>query len=296
MTVLPQLKRDLFEAAQATLRPEHAPARIGAARSTVRRSLPRRVPRPSLGGLVATLSVVVSFAIAAAALTLLDHPQATPIGAGHGSSSEVVRRNPLVKQLVDHFAILRRAQTAADRSWAAGQRSKPKSPVQVIPGLTRLAQTVDGKRIFLTIDRLQLAHRRSQRAHHTYSLTVSLVTAHNVFDAPFNPDVGDYTIIPVPLGPISLSGPTTLVSIVPDGIEKVRWVFRCRPAHLAPCHGRQTEIDYPRLRGNIAAAPANSLSPVPAVTWYGPRGKTVVAYNQHEPGKQHPKPFPGIRP
>jgi hypothetical protein len=303
MTVLPQLKRDLFNAAQATLQQELDSAVGPATRPGIGRSRRHRVPRPSFGGLVATLSVTVAIAIAVLALALLAHHRATPTPAAQGPLSLTqAERSPKVKQLLDHFAVLRRPQTATDRSWAAGQRSNPRSLQQVIPSLTRLATTIDGKRIFLTIDRdSRLARPGSRSAQHAYVLTVALVARNNnISEAPYNPNVGDYTIIPAPLqllsGPSGLSGPSVSVSVIPDGIAKVRWVFRCSPARVAPCGGRRIEIVNPPLHGNVAAAVTSGLSPVPAVTWYDSSGKAVLVYRQHEPGKRNPQPFPGIRP
>ncbi len=301
MTVLPQLKQDLFNAAQATLPQELDSAAGQATRSGIGRSARRRIPRPSFGGLVAMLSVAVTIAVAVLALALLGrhHPTTTPAARGPSGLARL-ERNPEIKQLLDHFAILRRPQTAADRSWAAGQRSNPKAGGQVIPSLTRLATTIDGKRIFLTVDRdSRPARPGSRSAQYAYVLTVALVAGrNNVSEAPYDPNVGDYTIMPVPLGLRfgSLSGPSVAVSIVPDGITKVRWVFRCSPARAAPCGGRRTEIVNPPLHGNIAAAVRSDVSAPPTVTWYGSSGKAVVVYRQHEPGTPNPKPFPGVRP
>ena len=72
----------------------------------------------------------------------------------------------------------------------------------MIPSLTRLATTIDGKRIFLTVERdSRPARPGSRSAQHAYVLNVALVAGHdNVSEAPYDPNVGDYTVDPVPLG------------------------------------------------------------------------------------------------
>jgi hypothetical protein len=307
MTVLPQLKRDLFDAARATLPEEGDPTAEHTGRSKVARSVRHQLPRPSAGRLVATLSVGVAIATAALSLVLLGRHHETPTPATQGPSSLAqLERNPAIRQAIDHFAVLRRPQTAADRSWAAGQRSNPQSLQQVIPTLTRLARTIDGKRIFLTIDRVsRLAGRPGGPAQHAYVLTVALVDGHdNVFEAPYNPNVGDYTIVPGPLAPNS----SLSVSVIPDGVSKVRWVYRCPPAgtesivgpapgHAASCSsmpGRTTI--YPPIRGNVAAADV-PISKTPAtVTWYDRTGNAILVWNRSKRSEQHPKPFPGVQP
>jgi hypothetical protein len=302
MTVLPQLKQDLFAAAQTTLSQELDSPAGQATRPGIGRSSRQRVPRLGLGGLVATLSVAVAVAIAVLAFALLGHRHHAPTTpAAHGPSGLAqLERNPEIKQLLEHFAILRRTQTVADRSWTAGQRSNPKAGGVVIPSLTRLATTIAGKRIFLTVERdARPARPGSRLAQHAYVLNVALVAGHdNVSEAPYDRNVGDYTIYPVPLGLRfdSLSGPSVLTSIVPDGIAKVRWVFRCSPARVTACGGRRTEIINPPLHENVAAAEAPAPTSLPAVTWYGASGKPVLVYTEQEPGKRNRKPFPGIRP
>jgi hypothetical protein len=304
MTILPQLEHDLRQAAQRVL-PAAADPTTGP--MAIPSSDRRRPMRLSIGTAVATISALVAVAVAGLALALLSstsHRQES-LGRGIPSLSDA----PTLRRLVDHFAVLRRPQTSADRSWAGASHASGLS-AELVPSLTRLAATTrGGVRIFLTVDRqLQPADHRAASA--VYSMSVSavyrpgtcprigVVRQHGgrvcVFSAPWGPNVGDYTIVPSPLGPES--GASTFVSIVPDGVVRVRWVFRCPAGRFARCHGLRTDTVAPPVHGNVAAAFLPSIYPIPAVTWFDSAGRRVVVYNQHEPGKNHPVPFPGLKP
>lgn len=219
-----------------------------------------------------------------------------------------LERIPQIRQLLDHFAVLRRPQTAADRSWAPGQRSNPKTLRQVIPSLTRLATTIDGKRIFLTVERVLLA-RPGHPARHGYFMVMQFVGPYGSSSgAPYDQNVGDYTITPLPFatGP---TGPSPSISIVPDGITRVRWVLQCPrpgtsvivgppPGHAATCTGPRSETVYPALHDNIAAAnvPNDMARAAATVTWYDATGKAVLVWSQSNRREQNLKPFPGVQP
>jgi hypothetical protein len=102
MTVLPQLKHDLFEAAQRTLPADGAvaPAPPTAGRGSRLRSARRLVP--------VAVSVLVTVGVAAVALTALRHGQAThaPRVAISAAQSRAA--------LIDTIGTLRRPQTKAD--------------------------------------------------------------------------------------------------------------------------------------------------------------------------------------
>ena len=107
MTILPELERDLFNAAEERLRPATtAPhARPSPPPSSVRARLGR-----AAAGLPAILSVAVAIAVAVIAVVVLGHghqagPRATASGASGGSS-----RTELIRAL----GVLRRPQTKAD--------------------------------------------------------------------------------------------------------------------------------------------------------------------------------------
>lgn len=109
MTILPQLERDLFNAAEERLRPD--------ARGPHRRSssLPSSV-RARLGwaaaGLPVILSVAVAIGIAIVAVAVLGHgrhaSQGTTASGPSGGSSRA--------ELIGTFGVLRRSQTKADLS------------------------------------------------------------------------------------------------------------------------------------------------------------------------------------
>jgi hypothetical protein len=113
----------------------------------------------------ATFSVVVALAIAGFAVVLVRHHQPTGTQSpaaqqshnhhGHGPLPTPINGVPTLNQLLNHFAVLRRQQTPADRSWkqASGSASPPFQ--RLLPRLTRLAATAtNGDRVFLTVEKI----------------------------------------------------------------------------------------------------------------------------------------------
>ena len=236
---------------------------------------------------------------------------------GRGGNGPV---GPSLKQLLAHFAVLRRPQTAEDRSWSGGDvRGRP--PDVFLTGLTRLVQTVsDGDRIFLTVD----GSPRSEL------MTANLVDKEGNSDgALYASQVSDYTIVPVSLGEMPLPpafvarhhgrlpaglrarqrrlaqfGPPVWVSVVPDGVASVRWVFTCQQNAGSSCHGfgQPLAVNVP-VHDNVADTriPAtDSCADVGcsaiSVTWYNAAGRPIGRYDAEAAlggsGPQ-PKPFAG---
>jgi len=139
---------------------------------------------------------------------------------------------PTLSQLLANFAVLRRRQTAADRSW----RPPPAgSYARSLPRLTRLARALpNGPRIFLTVERYTGPGWPSVYPLGSYELDVHIVYASHEYDVStnFGPNV-QYTVFPlssVPPGPPVRHewAPTipTWASIIPNGVSRVRCTFR----------------------------------------------------------------------
>ena len=246
-------------------------------------------------------------------------PRAKAASLAPQATQPVTNAVPTLGQLLAHFAVLRRPQTAADRSWGEGDIGPYWRP---LTGLTRLAATSsNGDRVFLTVDQFRgpapHGHVAAVPKVGSSSMSVSVVDkqGNDSSSAPYDADVG-YTIFPVPLGvPLPLSprlrrahrpairGASIWTSVVPDGVTRVRWVFTC-PAQLpSRCDGFHGPLtgDLPTQENVVAAriAPTSVCAPycrATNVTWYDASGKPVASYNNREPNNQPLAPFPNSRP
>lgn len=110
MTILPQLERDLLDAAAKRLPAgDHpSPGRAGRAQARARLLWFQRRVRTALAPVPVLASVLVTVAVAAVALTVAGHRH-TPTSPTAATGVQAARA-----QLVEHFAILRRSQTKAD--------------------------------------------------------------------------------------------------------------------------------------------------------------------------------------
>ncbi len=80
-------------------------------------------------------------------------PRAKAASLAPQATQPVTNAVPTLGQLLAHFAVLRRPQTAADRSWGEGDIGPYWRPLN---GLTRLAATSsNGDRVFLTVDQFR---------------------------------------------------------------------------------------------------------------------------------------------
>ncbi len=196
--------------------------------------------RNSYGRLATVIVVIAAVAMAVVAVVALAH-----------RSSPRVRLTKAQRPLVARLAVLRRAQRGADRS---GQFSGP-----IIPGLTRLVATLPGNwglgptRIYLIVRK-----HDGVAAVTLYRHTIGLegkgatVNLHNPRDV----NVGlVYT-----------------VGIVPDGVARVRWVFK---SHYRNRAGRRTLLRVsPLVQNNVAVAPiVPHQGRLVAATWYQPDGR-----------------------
>jgi hypothetical protein len=208
-------------------------------------------------------------------------------------SSSASVAGPTLRQLLANFAILRRHQTAADRSW------KPPcdcgTTVQV-GDLTRLAATLtDGYRVFLDVKRA--TSTGSQYSPGSYLLGLNLVSrSGDSSSVEFGSDTG-YSLNPISTGRMASHGSPlyaphgsqAFASIVPDGVTAVRWTINVRCPKLASSHGVHcqktgTRTVTVRVLNNIAAQilPGVDSDPfyadISKITWLGRGGRVITAF------------------
>jgi hypothetical protein len=223
---------------------------------------------------------------------LLPRPQLRGPGGGRVTPHGI----PTLSQLLANFAVLRRPQTAADRSWTP---PPPTRYARSLPSLTRLAGTLpDGTRIFLTVQRYTGPGWPSVYRVGSYELDINIVaaTGDNTYSTNFGPNV-NYTVFPLSSAPAPIlfrhgsAGPTApaWASIIPDGVSSVRWTFECQNAH---CARRQLTVTV-GVHENVAAAsipatePKHGSSAAPrglwqptAAVWYGRGGRVLATYGR----------------
>ncbi len=254
------------------------------------------------GDVAAVLAVAVSLAVAVFALALLGHGHR--IAKTPATSPTAAHPVPTLPQLLANFAVLRRPQTAADRSWQptciCGRGSRE------LPKLTRLAATLsDGDRVFLTVARFRVGGQLNQAAG-TYALSVGVVNRHgDATGTNFGPNV-DYTVFPFSSPQprhVQASAPAlTWVSIIPDGVTHLRWTFACDPALLPTrCTDRRPVIVDLPVDNNVAAArvaatgecdPRGGICRPPAVvTWYGAGAQVVASFSRTAKSNLTAPPF-----
>lgn len=315
---LDDLETQLHDAARA-----HTDSSRGASRWPGRRWI-----HSSVGAAGVALGVIVALAIAGFTVVLVgqhhnvpSRPAPTPVRPRFVAPYDLT-----LKQLLDHFAVLRRPQTAADRSWRGGdQRGGPFSVK--LTGLTRLAQTLSsGERAFLTVDQIRRTIPGTANPPvGSVLMTVELVDKQgNSSGALYSRQVGDFTIFPSRLGSrpprprragrgqipprlfLRRGGPAVWTSAVPDGVSRVRWTFACVSGRFSRCNGFRgpLAVDLPVHENVVAARIAATdnctffgCRPT-IVTWYDAAGRQIATYNQRTalgPGPQ-PAPFPGANP
>jgi hypothetical protein len=215
-----------------------------------------------------------------------------PSMAAPGSSSAGAA-GPTLRQLLANFAILRRRQTAADRSW------KPPcdcgTTVQ-IRNLTRLATTLpNGYRVFLDVKRATNAG--SQYAPGSYLLGLNLVgRSGGATIVEFGRDT-QYSIDPISTGRMASrgsplyapNGNQAFASVVPDGVAAVRWTINVRCPKLASSHGVHCPATGMRtfivpVVNNVAARTLAGVDSDPfyanisKITWLGRDGRVITAF------------------
>lgn len=173
-----------------------------------------------------------------------------------------------VAALEAKLAVLRRPQTAADRTYSRYIRASG----SVIAKLARLATTVDtagGRaRVYLLVrQRSRFAGLIAVDPDGQVAGETGPVTA-----ATLEPNaVGASGLIVRGIGIERNRGVS--VGIVPDGVTRVKWTFT--GADYGVLHPRPVTV-YPEVRGNVAVAPIRpDQGPLASAVWYGAGGRMV---------------------
>jgi hypothetical protein len=255
--------------------------------------VPGRRLRVPVGFFAAAGSAAVAIAITVGALVFVGHrtptrnsgPDVSPITHGTGATT--------LTQLTSSFAVLRRPETPADR--ALRFKCSHPCPVELVPGLTRLARTLpDGTRVFLSVLRARTAERTAlgntiRVPAGSYMLDELVVSAGE--KAILSP--GSLAQIPVVDGGIEPGMPSTRltsgraplwVGVVPDGVSSVRWGFSC-------IHGRKTAACPPPATitatvtalDNVAAAPVSATRHgslgVTSASWFDAARRSIASFS-----------------
>jgi hypothetical protein len=124
-----------------------------------------------------------------------------------------------LSQLLQNFAILRRPQTAADRSWRPNCDCA--GAARQLNQYTRLVKTLSGGyRVFLDLEQFIQGGQENQLAG-SYSMEYTVVSPNgNTSSAPYG--TGNYGVL------ASETSDHIFVSIVPDGVATVSWTFTCQ--------------------------------------------------------------------
>jgi hypothetical protein len=161
--------------------------------------------------------------------------------------------------------VLRRPQTAAERSWRPYAGS-----CGCLRRFTRVAATLpDGERVFLIVSRV--TSRLEGQPVGSYMLSAWLVSANGKVNflgggpASYN-HLWDYARFPVLYGRNS-HGSWVWIGIVPDGVRSVAWEFAPR-RFVIP------------VKGNVAAAllPGSTGTVTRRVVWYGAHQQVLTQF------------------
>lgn len=178
-----------------------------------------------------------------------------PAGGGAGVEYPL-GADPTLVDLKRNFAILRRAQTAADRRWQPNCDCG--GAARQLSGLTRYVRSLPGgDRVFFDMEQFVTAGQDNLPAG-AYLMNIDLVEKDgNTSSSSFGPNTG-FTVYP-----FDASGDLQL-SAVPDGVTSVTWRFVCSgdPTRCARLHPRSVTVE---VKHNLAEArvPGTNCSPTP---------------------------------
>lgn len=322
MTILPQLERDLYEAARQRLPPLDDESHPTDPRADRGRHRQWDRLRPSGAVLSLLASVVIALVIGGFALELrhpttprsarLGHqqtPRPGPLRARHrfrtpaGEDMYPLGAVATKTQLLANFAVLRRAQDTQDRSWRPDCSCG--GAARQFFGLTRYVRTLhDGTRVFFDVEQF-IDPGQLNMASGSYVLNLDLVSpsGKSTSGSNFGPNT-NYLVFPMSshfpllrhgapnLGPRSYDW----IGVIPDGVATVRWTFSCVRGAQVNCAARTPRTYTVPVINNTAAqrvpdsgqCPA-CLHPV-AIQWLSGHG-TILASFGHTAGNIPAPPF-----
>ncbi len=187
---------------------------------------------------------------------------------------------PTRQQLLDNFAVLRRAQTAQDRTWqpqcGCGDAARQ------LNNLTRFAVALpSGYKVYLDVEQFLLGGQLDMAAG-SYVLNFTVVDPHGpTSSSSFGPNTS-YTVFPISSG----GNDAVWASVIPDGVARVQWTFACPGARQAGCPGVPTRTFTVPVVDNVAARQVpgadncGGCASPRRVVWLGADSRVVASFDQ----------------
>lgn len=255
-TQLAERLRAELEAELADLKPSDR--MIAEIAATVPR---RRLRLPRFGDVGAVAAAVAAVAIGVVAVAV--------IGRGH-PTTPAPRVPSSARALVNELGVFRRPQTTADKTLGI-RGGFPPGPRQLRPkperGLTRLATTVGGAQVFLTIAKPPAIRARAGSGD---ELDVLLrMNGGGCGGAGNSADDLSRDLTPGSCGNL-------FYSVVPDGVSRILWVFARQKGRSFPVYRKPLSVDV-AVNGNVAAARvARRAGDTPAyIAWFAADGRII---------------------
>ncbi len=193
---------------------------------------------------------------------------------------------PLLRELKANFAVLRRPATASEHALLPTFTARTNNQPEV-PEYVRRAGVVEGIPVYFVVYPI---------FRHGASGPVVAYQMNVIANAGFAWGPGDYLIFPTVIGTSAQGGlwqPRAYLSVVPDGVRRVRWHFTCKQAPSGTgCEVSSATASAP-VHGNLAVLPittygtaaittyGTAVPTVSEVTWYHSDGSRTVFRNQN---------------
>ena len=281
MTIFPEFEQELVELAR----------RSGATPRGSRRTV-GRAQAPWLRKITGSAPVIgattVAIVVAAIALTLPDQrhraSHRTPAAGSTPNPEQVApARSHAAQALISALAVLRRPQTGADRTLpdavARHLSNVYGSEVHVVADLSRLVATLRGNGLSRGV-RVYFVVVTSPGGDPDELVEVMWRGMGGGIDGPISAGQLYRPPSAIPgVGSVSATGRAYYwSSIVPDGVSRVRWIFKTRPTRTAPA---KPVAVYPTIQNNLATAPVviHPTTSAVKVTWYGRHGQVLDSFS-----------------
>jgi hypothetical protein len=246
-----------------------------------------RWPRAGVGGVLGALGATVAIAVAALALVLAGHsrPQSQPGASGNAPAA--------AQRLMSMLAVLRRPQTAADRTLPTSVARTLASPGgggrTIVPQLTRLVATVANGppggpaphvRFFLIVTAPATAPENPPKPSPALGDLVSIAWANSAGRGGVDAGLPAAWLYTKATMRPQITAVGYNIGIVPNGVTRVRWSF-------------DGGTVSPTVQHNVALAPSMRYTPAGngvqrvtvlepkyllGVTWYGPHGQVLSSF------------------